>query len=169
MPETGYQVTIMLSNLVAALPIGTNVGLLPLPWMLVSGRLLTSRGALFPSVSDAGLTEAETRRAWAALAGAWSSAPLLAGWQARVAAAVARSAPDDVLVVDGGFGVALLQAAGATAFVARVAKNVTARRATPAPYGGRGRRPTRGALVRPLPRRYGGRFLPATPPDQSIT
>ena len=86
-----------------------------------------------------------------------------------VAAAVDRCAPADVLVVDGGFGVALLQAAGATAFVARVAKNVTARRATPAPYGGRGRRPTRGTLVRPLPRRYGSRFLPATPPDQRTT
>ena len=86
-----------------------------------------------------------------------------------VAAAVARSAPDDVLVVDGGFGVALLQAASATAYVARVAKNVTARRATPPADGGRGRRPTRGVLVRPLPRRSGSRFLPATPPDQRVS
>jgi hypothetical protein len=51
--------------------------------------------------------------------------------------------------------------------MARVAKNVTARRATPPAYGGRGRRPTRGVLVRP--RRYGSRFLPATPPDQRVS
>ena len=65
MPEAAYHVTTMLSTLVATLPIGTTLGLLHLLWLLVSGRLLASRGALFPALSDTGLTEAEVRRAWA--------------------------------------------------------------------------------------------------------
>ena len=42
----------LLCALVAALPIGTNLGLLHLLWMLVSGRLLGSRGALFAVLAD---------------------------------------------------------------------------------------------------------------------
>jgi Transposase DDE domain len=88
--------------------------------------------------------------------------------QARllVQAAVQQCAPDEVLVLDAGFGVALLQEEGAARYVVRVAKNSTFRRASPPPYGGRGRRPTRGALVRPLARTYKGRTRAATPPDE---
>ena len=86
-----------------------------------------------------------------------------------VRAAVGQCAADDVLVLDAGFGVALLQEAGATRYVVRVAKNATFRRATPPPYGGRGRPPTRGDLVRPLPRTYQGAPIPATPPDRAET
>jgi len=80
MPNAVYQVITMLSTLVAPLPIGTNLGLLHLLWMLVSGRLLGSRGAILPGLSDLGLTDGEARRAWAALGGAWTSDDLLAGW-----------------------------------------------------------------------------------------
>ena len=66
MPEAVYRVMTMLSTLVAPLPIGTNLGLLHLLWMLVSGRLLGSRGAILPGLSDLGLTDGEVRRAWAA-------------------------------------------------------------------------------------------------------
>jgi hypothetical protein len=255
MPEAVYQVLTMLCPLVTPLPIGTNLGLLHLLWLLVSGRLLGTRGAIIPGLSGSGLTEGEARRAWAALGhGAWTSDAWLRRWAVQVEragrwpphrhggyrpvavavtgfwrprlqgcpttpfhaaagkalpaiplgliarvgsvagrrfglllglvradpadpspraparrllrAAVARSAPDDALVVDGGFGVALLQEVGATAYVARLAKNFTARRATPPAYRGRGRPPTRGDLVRPLPRRHTGRWLPATPPDR---
>jgi hypothetical protein len=257
MPEPVYQVLTMLSHLVAPLPIGTNLGLLHLLWMLVSGRLLASRGALFPALSEAGLTEAEVRRAWAALAGAWTSDALLAGWQAQVAAAghwqahvhggyrpvaidltgfwrprlrgcptrhyhaeagqalpaivvgiiarvgsaagqrlglplglvradpadpspaahrrrliavaAERRASDDVLVGDREFQIADFQAAGVAAWVVRVRKNFTARRATPPPYRGHGRRPTRGDLVRPLPRCRKGHVIAASPPDQVVT
>ncbi len=48
-------------------------------------------------------------------------------------------------------------------------KNSVFRRATPPPYGGRGRRATRGEIVRPLPRTYKGRAIPATPPDRTAT
>src|SRR5882672_4294115 len=48
---------------------------------------------------------------------------------------------DEVLVVDAGFGVAALLTAGVTRFVARVARNFTARRNVLPAYQGRGRRP----------------------------
>lgn len=258
MPDAVYQVMRMLCALVAPLPIGTNLGLLHLLWMLVSGRLLGSRGALFAGLSECGLPAPAVRRAWAALGqGDWASGALLGRWAAAVGAegnwqpgrhggyqpvavdltgfwrprlrgcptahyhaaagkalpavplgivarvgrvgaqrlalplafvradaadprprtharrlvrvAVRQSAADDVLVLDGGFGVALLQEAGATRFVARAAKNATFRRASPPPYGGRGRPPTRGTAVRPLPRTHKGRALPATPPDRVET
>jgi hypothetical protein len=73
------------------------------------------------------------------------------------------------LVPDAGFGAALLQEQGATRYVVRVGKNRTFRRATPPPSAGRGRPPTRGAVVRPLPRRFMGRAIPATPRDDSVT
>jgi hypothetical protein len=248
----------LLCTVVRPVPVGTNLGLLHLLWMLVSGQLLATRGALFPGLSGTGLSPRAVRRAWAALGqGDWTSAHLLARWQAQVAAegrwqphrhggyapvavdvtafwrprlqgcptthyhaeagkalpaipvgligrvgsvgdqrlalprafvradpadprtstherllvraAVAQCAPDEVLVLDAGFGLALLQEEGAARYVVRVAKNSTFRRATPPAYGGRGRPPTRGALVRPLPRTYKGRTIAATAPDQTET
>jgi len=49
--------------------------------------------------------------------------------------------PDEVLVVDAGFGVADLLTGHVPRFVARVARNFTARRNTLPAYTGRGRRP----------------------------
>jgi len=86
-----------------------------------------------------------------------------------VRAAVQRCAADEVLACDAGFSLALLQEEGATRFVVRCPKNATFRRRTAPPYQGRGRPPTRGALVRPLPRTYRGRTRPATPPDRIET
>jgi len=86
-----------------------------------------------------------------------------------VRAAVAQCAPDEALALDAGFGLALLQEEGATRYVVRCPKNSVFRRATPPPYGGRGRRATRGVMVRPLPRTYKGRAIPATPPDRTET
>jgi hypothetical protein len=76
---------------------------------------------------------------------------------------------EDVLVVDRAFGVALLQEAGVPAWAARLPKHFIARRATPPPYGGRGRPPTRGVIVRPLARQRQGKLLPATRPDAVVT
>ncbi|HEX8904425.1 MAG TPA: hypothetical protein VF771_06270 [Longimicrobiaceae bacterium] len=258
MPEAVYQAMAMLCRLVAPLPVGTNLGLLHLLWMLVSGRLLASRGALFPGLADCGLPDRAVRRAWAALGqGGWTSGALLARWAGLVQAAgrwqpcrhggyrpvavdltgfwrprlrgcptvhyhgpagkalpaiplgliadvgrasaqrlalprafvradaadprpsthqrllvreaVRQCAADEVLVLDGGFGVALLQEEGAARYVVRAAKNAVFRRATPPPYRGKGRPPTRGEVVRPLPRAYKGTPLPATPPDRTAT
>ena len=67
MPAIVYRTCQLLGYLVAALPIGTNLGIWRLLWTLLSGRLLHSRGALFPALMDAGLSEAEARQAEAAL------------------------------------------------------------------------------------------------------
>jgi hypothetical protein len=258
MPEAVYRMMTLLCRLVAPLPVGTNLGLLHLLWMLVSGRLLATRGAVIPGLSESGLPEGAVRRAWAALGqGAWTSEALLTRWGALVTAeghwqprmhggyhplavdvtafwrprlhgcatthyhaeagralpaipvgliarvgdvggqrlalplvcvraeaadprpstqdrllvraAVQQCAADDTLVLDAGFGLALLQDEGATRYVVRLAKNSIFRRASPPPYGGRGRPAARGEVVRPLPRTYSGHVLPATPPDRSAT
>jgi hypothetical protein len=85
MQETVYRVIEVLCAVVSATPIGTNLGLVHLLWMLVSGRLLETRGAVIPGLSAAGLPEPVVRRAWAALGqGDWSSAELLGSWRRHV-------------------------------------------------------------------------------------
>ena len=258
MPEAVYRMMTLLCTLVAPLPVGTNLGLLHLLWMLVSGHLLAARGAVIPGLSACGLADRAVRRAWATLGqGDWACERLLTRWTAVVVterrwqprvhagycpvavdvtafwrprlhacptvhyhaaagralpaiplgliarvgqvggqrlalplavvraavddprpgtqerllvrAAVQQCGEDDALVLDAGFGLALLQEEGATRYVVRCAKNSTFRRATPPSYGGRGRPATRGALVRPLPRTYKGQTIPATPPDRTET
>jgi hypothetical protein len=74
-----------LAQLVAGQKIGTNLGLLLFMWMLVSGQLLASRGALFPALQQMGLNETEVRRVWAAFAeGKWQISDLLSQWQQQV-------------------------------------------------------------------------------------
>jgi len=72
---------------------------------------------------------------------------------------------DEVLVVDAGFGLADLLTGSVPRFVARVARTLTARRHILPAYQGRGRRPTYGERVRPLPRTHKGKAIAATPPD----
>jgi len=87
MPPVVYRVTQLLSSLVEPLPIGTNLGLFHLLWMLNSGRLLESRGAVIPGLAALGLTPPAVRRAWAALAyGDWETARLVTHWQQQVQA-----------------------------------------------------------------------------------
>lgn len=45
-----YRINSVLSRVVVSIPIGTNLGLFYLLWMLVSGRLLQSRGAIIPGL-----------------------------------------------------------------------------------------------------------------------
>ncbi len=75
--------TIMtLSSLAARLPVGANLALLHFVWMLVSGVLLSSRGALFPALKSIGLSDEAAGRAWAAFRkGVWL---ILALWQEHV-------------------------------------------------------------------------------------
>lgn len=89
--------------------------------------------------------------------------------QALLAQVAATLAPTAVCVTDRGFPVAYLLAAGLPRFVARVPRNFTARRYTPPPGRGRGRRPTRGTCVRLLPRTYKHHLIAATPPDRTET
>src|SRR5262249_51561927 len=75
----------------------------------------------------------------------------------------AQVATDEALVCDRGFPLRQLQTAGLQRYVVRAPINFTARRAALPASQGRGRTPTRGALVRPLPRTYKGRTIAATP------
>jgi hypothetical protein len=54
-------------------------------WMLVSGALLPNRGAIFPALKSVGLSDAATRRAWAAFGkGVWQISAILSVWQEQV-------------------------------------------------------------------------------------
>ena len=249
-----YRISVLLSAILADVPVGTNLGLFWLLWALISGRFLLSRGAVFPALADGGLPADAVRRSGAALAyGRWAIETFVQAWHqvvqqegcwqahryegfcpvacdvvgffrprlsgcvgkhyqstadkalpAIVLAVVAavgsvgkvrlplvrlllRAAPgdcseaalqrraitqagatlqpDEVLVVDAGFGVAALLTGGVPRWVARVARNCTARRNVLPAVTGRGRRPAYGARVRPLPRPYKGKTIAATPPD----
>jgi hypothetical protein len=244
--------------MVAGVPIGTNLGLFHLLWMLLSGRLLQSRGAVIPGLADLGLAADAVRRGWTALAyGKWYASQLLDAWEHLVreegcfrahqyggyrpvacdlvgffrprlqdcptkhySAAAGKALPaisvgiaarigsvgaqrlavpcllvrregteaseaplqtrllqqvqakladDEALVCDRGFPLAQLHAAGIPRYVARGPSNFTARRAVLPAYQGKGRKPRRGTLVRPLPRTYKNHTIAATPPDRQET
>ena len=89
--------------------------------------------------------------------------------QAVLTQAATRLAPDEAVVVDRGFGVGRLLAAGVPRWVSRVPRNFTARRVSLPEYCGKGRPPSRGALVRPLARTRKGQTLAATQPDRTET
>ena len=249
-----YRISVLLSAILADVPVGTNLGLFWLLWALISGRFLLSRGAVFPALADGDSPQTPCDapeqpwpmgvgplRPWCRRGTRWSSrkaggapiamkgaVPWRVTWSAssaRTSAAVsapttsprltqpcrplpwrwwrrsglsakygspwcvcsyglnpgdcheaalqrraitqagATLQPDEVLVVDAGFGVAALLTGGVPRFVARVARNFTARRNVLPAATGRGRRPAYGARVRPLPRTYKGKTIAATPPD----
>lgn len=253
-----YRINNILSRVVAGVPLGPNLGLFHLLWMLLSGRLLLSRGAVIPGLADFGLAEDAVRRCWAALAyGKWQAPQLLRVWEqlvreeasfqahrygryrpvacdlvgffrprlqgcstkhysstagkalpaiplgiaARVGTvgtqrlavpcllvrgeptdtseadlqtrllqrASEQLADDEALVCDRGLPLRQLQAAGIHRYVVRGPMNFTARRAALPPYQGKGRTPTRGAIVRPLPRKYKDHIIAATPPARQET
>ena len=75
----------VLSQVTQSLPIGTNLALLHFLWMLVSGALLPSRGAIFPALKSIGLSDAATRRAWGGFRhGMWQIKPLVGVWRGYV-------------------------------------------------------------------------------------
>jgi hypothetical protein len=77
----------LLCPLVVTLLVWTNLGLLHLVWMLVSGQVLATRGAVIPGLRACGLSRGAVRRASAAMEqGAWASGPLLTRWVALVGA-----------------------------------------------------------------------------------
>jgi len=77
----------------------------------------------------------------------------------------------DVLVADRQVKVSHAEEAQVEHFVIRGQQNLSARRSEPpAPVAGkRGKRPTRGVIVRPTARHYRSRVLPATPADREET
>jgi hypothetical protein len=74
-----------LTAVVEKLPIGTNLALYQFFWMLLSGALHDSRGAMFPALKSIGLRDEDVRRAWAAMRyGAWETEKLLETWRTYV-------------------------------------------------------------------------------------
>ena len=63
-----YRINGALSRVVLGVSVGTTLGLFSLLWMLRSGRLLLSRGAVIPGRAALGRAEEAIRRCWAALA-----------------------------------------------------------------------------------------------------
>jgi hypothetical protein len=85
MNEHVSQMMTLLCSVVRTLPVGTNLALLHLLWMMVSGCLLLSRGAIIPGLHQMGLSDKAVRRAWRALRrGGWSIGWLLVNWEATV-------------------------------------------------------------------------------------
>jgi hypothetical protein len=85
MSEIVYRILSLIEQVVENVPVGTNLGLVHLLLTLLSGRLLNSRGALFPALAELGLPEAAVRRAEAALCyGRWHINALLVAWQLLV-------------------------------------------------------------------------------------
>ena len=67
-------------------PIGTNIGLIRILWVMVNGSFLQSRGAVFSALHLSGFDAQEIRRSWAALRyGNWEVNELLESWQIYVA------------------------------------------------------------------------------------
>ena len=71
---------------VQALPIGTNISLVRLLWVMVNGSFLVSRGAVHSGLLASGFTPGEIRRSWRGLRyGCWQIAELIVRWQVYVA------------------------------------------------------------------------------------
>ena len=85
MTETNVAVMAALCTVTQNLPIGTNLAVVHFLWMLLSGHLLNSRGALFPALQAIGLPKTAIRRAWAAFRfGSWQIGAMLILWQEYV-------------------------------------------------------------------------------------
>lgn len=80
-----YRISCLLAQVLSPVPLGTNLGVFSLLFALLSGRLLESRGALFPALADMGLCPAAVRRAEASLCyGRFQVSDLLASWQQQI-------------------------------------------------------------------------------------
>lgn len=85
MSEIVYRIVALLEQLVAGVPLGTNLGLLHLLFALLSGRFLSARGAVFPALAEGGLSPQAVRRSSAAVrCGRWQMPDVLARWQQAV-------------------------------------------------------------------------------------
>ena len=89
-------------------------------------------------------------------------------WQEILKSAKKSLQEDEILVVDAGVKISVLQEAGILCYEVRLATNFTARRNF-LPVHLKGRKPTYGTLVRPLPRKYKDKTLAATAPDETYT
>ena len=74
-----------MAAIVQVVPIGTNIGLVRILWVMVNGSFLQSRGAVMTALHLSGFDAQEIRRSWAALHyGVWDVNELLEQWQIYV-------------------------------------------------------------------------------------
>ena len=82
--KTDHTITV-LDELLEGLPIGTNLAMMHVFWALLSGQLLSSRGALFPALKAIGLEDDGVRRGWTAVhSGVWDTTTLIVQWNKHV-------------------------------------------------------------------------------------
>lgn len=75
-----------ISAVVQTVPVGTNIALMHLLWVMMQGGFLGSRGAMMGALTAGGFGAQAVRRSWAALRhGAWECNELLENWQVYVA------------------------------------------------------------------------------------
>ena len=85
MINVSIQMMSVLVELVSILPVGTNQAVLHLLWVMVSGQLLVSRGAIYPGLNQLGLSRQQIQRAGQALrSSGWSVGELLIRWEKMV-------------------------------------------------------------------------------------
>lgn len=84
--QTAIEYTITaLVTILQVVPMGTNVGLLRVMWVMLNGSLLGSRGSVHGALWANGFGVGEIRRSWAALSnGAWGLDALLKAWHGYV-------------------------------------------------------------------------------------
>ena len=85
--STAVELTVQaISAVVQTVLIGTNLALVHILWVMMSGAFLPGRGAFFTAFDAKGFDKQVVRRSWAALRhGAWTSNELLDNWQIYVA------------------------------------------------------------------------------------
>ncbi len=85
MSASVYRISNLLAQMLADVPVETNLGLLHLQIALLSGRFLAARGAIFPALDALGLEKGATHRAHAALCyGRWNTDNPLQRWQQTI-------------------------------------------------------------------------------------
>lgn len=81
MPTAIEQTLQALQIIVQTVPIGTNLALIHLMWSILNGSFLSSRGAIFPALTESGFSSQEIRRSWQAMRnGVWCIDDLLHSW-----------------------------------------------------------------------------------------
>jgi hypothetical protein len=85
--------------------------------------------------------------------------------KATIKAAREQQDEDEVILADAEFGAGEVLLAGTGRFILRADSNATYLRSDAKPYGGHGRKPTWGDVVRPLGRKYKDVLTPGSTPD----
>lgn len=74
-----------LSAVVKRIPLGTNLSLVRLMYVMMQGHFLSSRGSIHSALNEAGCCKEETKRIWSAFAyGQWSITSLISCWRDHV-------------------------------------------------------------------------------------